>query len=125
MNKIQLGTTPVVRGAILSPRLDILPGIYPAMALFSLKTENDPAWKERAARLREGKKLDQEHNKLTGMACPGAANNTWTIAVRQEWQRKITSLRCRPQPLSASRAANFKLAASAEFIERAGRATRV
>ncbi len=36
INKIQLGTTPVVRGAIVAGELDIYPSI-PAMALSSLK----------------------------------------------------------------------------------------
>lgn len=36
INKIQLGTTPVVRGAIVAGELDIYRNI-PAMALFSLK----------------------------------------------------------------------------------------
>ncbi len=44
VNKIQLGTTPVVRGAITAGELDIYPE-YTGNGAFFFKDENDPAWK--------------------------------------------------------------------------------
>ncbi|PLK60502.1 ABC transporter substrate-binding protein, partial [Klebsiella quasipneumoniae] len=44
INKIQLGTTPVVRGAIVAGELDIYPE-YTGNGAFFFKDENDPAWK--------------------------------------------------------------------------------
>lgn len=45
VNKIQLGTTPVVRGAITAGELDIYPEYTGNGAFFFFKDENDPAWK--------------------------------------------------------------------------------
>ncbi|EFZ2114991.1 TPA: ABC transporter substrate-binding protein [Shigella flexneri] len=80
VNKVQLGTTPVGRGAITSGELDIYPEFW-----------------------------------LT----PAPANNTWTIAVRQDVaeKNKLTSLADLSRYLQEG--GTFKLAASAEFIERA------
>ncbi|SUB70443.1 Osmoprotectant-binding protein [Pluralibacter gergoviae] len=63
------------------------------------------------------KKLDFAQNKLVWLT-PAPANNTWTIAVRGDLaqQNKLASL----DDLSAylKKGGTFKLAASAEFIER-------
>ena len=50
VNKVQLGTTPVVRGAITSGELDIYPE-YTGNGAFFFKDENDPAWKKRQSRV--------------------------------------------------------------------------
>lgn len=117
INKVQLGTTPVVRGAITAGELDIYPE-YTGNGAFFFKDENDPAWKNAKQGYEKVKKLDAEKNKLIGLP-PAPANNTWTIAVRQEVaeQNHLTSL----ADLSAylQKGGDFKLAASAEFIERA------
>jgi osmoprotectant transport system substrate-binding protein len=64
------------------------------------------------------KKLDAEKNKLIWLT-PAPANNTWTIAVRQDLaqKNKLTSLDDLSRYLKNG--GEFKLAASAEFIERA------
>lgn len=117
VNKVQLGTTPVVRGAITAGELDIYPE-YTGNGAFFFKDENDPAWKNAKQGYEKDKKLDAEKNKLIWLT-PAPANNTWTIAVRQEVaeQNHLTSL----ADLSAylQKGGDFKLAASAEFIERA------
>ena len=80
VNKVQLGTTPVVRGAITSGELDIYPE-YTGNGAFFFKDENDAAWKNAQQGYEKVKKLDSEHNKLiwprsgetsAGMAHPGA-----------------------------------------------------
>ncbi len=53
VNKIQLGTTPVVRGAITAGELDIYPNTPVTGVLF--KDENDPAWKMQSKALRKSK----------------------------------------------------------------------
>ena len=108
VNKVQLGTTPVVRGAITSGELDIYPE-YTGHGAFFFKDENDPAWKNAQAGFEKVKKLDAEQNKLVWLT-PAPANNTWTIAVRQDVAQKNRYLKD---------GGTFKLAASAEFIERA------
>ncbi|EJK9927351.1 ABC transporter substrate-binding protein [Cronobacter sakazakii] len=116
VNKIQLGTTPVVRGAITSGELDIYPE-YTGNGAFFFKQENDPAWKNAKQGYEKVKKLDAEQNKLVWLT-PAAANNTWTIAVRQDLaqKNKLTSLADLSRYLKEG--GTFKLAASAEFIER-------
>ncbi len=117
VNKIQLGTTPVVRGAITAGELDIYPE-YTGNGAFFFKDENDPAWKNAKQGFEKVKKLDAEQNKLVWLM-PAPANNTWTIAVRQDIaeKNKLSSLADLSRYLKEG--GTFKLAASAEFIERA------
>ena len=86
VNKIQLGTTPVVRGAITAGELDIYPE-YTGNGAFFFKEENDPVEKTRSRDTKSQKKLDAEKNKLVWLT-PAPANNTWTIAVRQDLAEK-------------------------------------
>lgn len=115
VNKIQLGTTPVVRGAITAGELDIYPE-YTGNGAFFFKDENDPAWKNAKQGFEKVKKLDAEQNKLVWLT-PAPANNTWTIAVRQDIaeKNKLSSLADLSRYLKEG--GTFKLAASAEFIE--------
>ncbi|MFO92099.1 ABC transporter substrate-binding protein [Salmonella enterica] len=117
VNKIQLGTTPVVRGAITAGELDIYPE-YTGNGAFFFKDENDPAWKNAKQGFEKVKKLDAEQNKLVWLT-PAPANNTWTIAVRQDIaeKNKLSSLADLSRYLKEG--GTFKLAASAEFIEQA------
>ena len=117
VNKIQLGTTPVVRGAITAGELDIYPE-YTGNGAFFFKDENDPAWKNAKQGFEKVKKLDAEQNKLVWLT-PAPANNTWTIAIRQDIaeKNKLSSLADLSRYLKEG--GTFKLAASAEFIERA------
>lgn len=116
VNKVQLGTTPVVRGAITSGELDVYPE-YTGNGAFFFKDDNDPVWKNAQLGFEKVKKLDAEKNHLIWLT-PAPANNTWTIAVRKDLaeKNKLTSL----DDLSAylKKGGDFKLAASAEFIER-------
>lgn len=116
VNKIQLGTTPVVRGAITAGELDIYPE-YTGNGAFFFKDENDPAWKNAKQGFEKVKKLDAEQNKLVWLT-PAPANNTWTIAIRQDIaeRNKLSSLADLSRYLKEG--GTFKLAASAEFIER-------
>jgi len=116
VNKIQLGTTQVVRGAITAGELDIYPE-YTGNGAFFFNDEKDAAWKNARQGYEKVKKLDADKNQLVWLT-PAPANNTWTIAVRQDVakQNKLSSL----DDLSSylKKGGTFKLAASAEFIER-------
>ncbi|HGF0769398.1 TPA: ABC transporter substrate-binding protein [Kluyvera georgiana] len=116
VNKVQLGTTPVVRGAITSGALDIYPE-YTGNGAFFFKDENDPAWKNAKAGYDKVKALDAQKNHLVWLT-PAPANNTWTLAVRKDVaeKNKLTSLADLSRYLKNG--GTFKLAASAEFIER-------
>ncbi|WP_426816703.1 glycine betaine ABC transporter substrate-binding protein OsmF [Winslowiella sp. 2C04] len=117
VNKVQLGNTQVVRGAIIAGELDIYPE-YTGNGAFFFNDEQDAAWKNAAAGYEKVKKLDQQKNQLTWLT-PAPANNTWTIAVRSDvaQKNKLNSLEDLSRYLKQG--GEFKLAASAEFIERA------
>ncbi|MDL4914620.1 MAG: ABC transporter substrate-binding protein [Enterobacterales bacterium endosymbiont of Blomia tropicalis] len=116
INKIQLGNTQVVRGAITAGELDIYPE-YTGNGAFFFNDEKDSAWKNAQQGYEKVKKLDAEKNHLIWLT-PAPANNTWTIAVRNDLAAKnqLKSL----DDLSGylKKGGTFKLAASAEFIER-------
>ncbi len=115
-NKIQLGTTPVVRGAITSGALDIYPE-YTGNGAFFFNEASSPVWKNPQQGYEKIKQLDAAKNHLVWLT-PAPANNTWTIAVRGDVAEKnhLTSLDDLSRYLKEG--GTFKLAASAEFIER-------
>ncbi|MDO9403314.1 MAG: ABC transporter substrate-binding protein [Polaromonas sp.] len=115
-NKASLGNTKVVRGAITAGEIDIYPE-YTGNGAFIFSEESSPAWKNAAAGFERVKKLDYEKNKIVWLdAAP--ANNTWAIAVRKDVaaSAKLKSL-ADLEPWLA-KGGQFKLAASAEFVER-------
>lgn len=69
VNKVQLGTTPVVRGAITAGELDIYPE-YTGNGAFFFKDENDPAWKN--AKQGYEKLKSWTRKKQAGLADPGS-----------------------------------------------------
>ncbi|KPC51346.1 glycine betaine ABC transporter substrate-binding protein OsmF [Amantichitinum ursilacus] len=115
-NKVQLGTTKVLRGAITAGQIDIYPE-YTGNGAFFFSDEKNPAWKNARAGYDKVKQLDLEKNKLVWLE-PSPANNTWAIAIRKDVAsaNKLKSL----SDLGAyiGKGGAFKLAASAEFIER-------
>lgn len=115
-NKLQLGTTKVVRGAITAGEIDIYPE-YTGNGAFFFSDDKDPAWKNAQAGFDKVKKLDYDQNKIVWLD-PSSANNTWTIAVRQDVAsaHNLKSLGDLGKYISSG--GEFKLAASAEFIER-------
>ncbi|MEO8280090.1 MAG: ABC transporter substrate-binding protein [Ideonella sp.] len=115
-NRLQLGNTKIVRTALLSGEIDIYPE-YTGNGAFFFADEKNPAWKTHAAGFDLVKRLDAERNKLVWLQA-SPANNTWAIAVRQDLakQHKLVSLADLGRYLAAG--GKFKLAASAEFVER-------
>lgn len=116
MNKIQLGNTQVVRGAILAGELDIYPE-YTGNGAFFFNDEQDSAWKNAEAGYQKVKTLDAEKNQLVWLT-PAPANNTWTIAVRSDVAQKNNLNSLADLGAYLRNGGSFKLAASAEFIER-------
>ncbi|TCV98072.1 osmoprotectant transport system substrate-binding protein [Biostraticola tofi] len=117
INKLQLGATQVLRGAIVANEIDIYPE-YTGNGAFFFADEKDPAWKDANAGYQKVKTLDYEKNHIVWLD-PAPANNTWTIAVREDVAAKgqLASLADLSRYLKEGGV--FKLAASAEFIERA------
>lgn len=115
-NKIQLGNTKVVRGAIAAGEIDIYPE-YTGNGAFFFSDEKNPDWKNARAGYERVKALDFEKNKIVWLE-PAPANNTWAIAIRKDVANanKLKSLVDLGKWISGG--GQFKLAASAEFIER-------
>jgi len=115
-NKVQLGNTKIVRGAITAGEIDIYPE-YTGNGAFFFADEKNPAWKDPKAGYEKVKALDFEKNRLVWLE-PAPANNTWAIAVRKDVAagNKLKSLADLGKWISSG--GKFKLAASAEFVER-------
>ena len=114
-NKLQLGPTNIVRAAILVGQIDIYPEYTGNGALF-FHLEQDPVWKDWAKGAAKVAALDREQNHLAWLAA-APANNTWTIALRQELAERhgLKTMDDLAKYLASGGA--IKLAASAEFVE--------
>ncbi len=114
-NKLQLGPTKIVRGALLAGEIDIYPE-YTGNGAFFFSIDTDPVWKDAAGGYQKVKALDAERNKLIWLQ-PAAANNTWAIAVRRDLAsaNKLASMEDFAKWVSGG--GKVKIAASAEFVE--------
>ena len=119
-SKVSLGNTKVMRGAITAGEIDIYPE-YTGNGAFIFSEEKSPVWKNLQTGYERVKSLDLAKNKIVWLQ-PAPANNTWTIAVRKDLAaaNKLTTLADLSSWLAGSGGAGgaFKLAASAEFVER-------
>jgi osmoprotectant transport system substrate-binding protein len=115
-NKTSLGNTQVLRGAITAGEIDIYPE-YTGNGAFMFSEESNPAWKNAKAGFERVKALDFEKNRIVWLE-PSPANNTWAIAVRKDVAaiNKLKTLEDVGKWVSGG--GQFKLAASAEFVER-------
>jgi osmoprotectant transport system substrate-binding protein len=116
-SRVALGNTKVVRGAITSGEIDIYPE-YTGNGAFMFAEESNPAWKNLKAGYERVRALDLEKNRIVWLE-PAPANNTWAIAVRKDVAdaNKLRSLDDMGKWIAGG--GQFKLAASAEFVERA------
>lgn len=116
-SRVALGNTKVVRGAITSGEIDIYPE-YTGNGAFMFSEESNPAWKNLKAGYERVRALDLEKNRIVWLE-PAPANNTWAIAVRKDVAdaNKLRSLDDMGKWIAGG--GQFKLAASAEFVERA------
>ncbi|WP_047258586.1 ABC transporter substrate-binding protein [Chromobacterium subtsugae] len=115
-NRLSLGNTKVVRAAIAAGEIDIYPE-YTGNGAFFFADEKNPAWKSAAAGYQRVKQLDYDKNRIVWLA-PAPANNTWTIAVRRDLAAANHLASLADLQSWLAKGGRFKLAASAEFIER-------
>ncbi|MBV8048439.1 MAG: ABC transporter substrate-binding protein [Paludibacterium sp.] len=116
VNKLQIGNTKVVRAAITAGQIDIYPE-YTGNGAFFFNAEKDPAWKNARAGYDKVKALDWQANRIVWLD-PSPANNTWAIAVRKDLAQSQQLKTLTDLGRYLQRGGRFKLAASAEFIER-------
>ena len=115
-NKTALGNTKVLRGAITAGEIDLYPE-YTGNGAFIFGDESNPVWRNAKAGFERVKALDMEKNRIVWLQ-PSPANNTWAIAVRKDvaTANKLKTLDDMGKWINAG--GQFKLAASAEFVER-------
>lgn len=115
-NKSSFGNTKILRSAITAGEIDIYPE-YTGNGAFFFSDEANPAWKNAKAGFEWVSALDLEKNKIVWLAA-APANNTWAIALRKDvaLANKLKTLEDMGRWISAG--GQFKLAASAEFVER-------
>ena len=115
-SKVSLGNTQVMRGAITAGEIDMYPE-YTGNGAFIFAEEKSPVWKNLQRGYERVKALDYAKNKIVWLP-PAPANNTWTIAVRKDvaTANKLVTLDDLSKWLLGG--GQFKLAASAEFVER-------
>lgn len=115
-NKTSLGNTKVMRGAIMAGEIDIYPE-YTGNGAFIFSDEANPAWKNAKAGYERVKALDFEKNRIVWLE-PAPANNTWAIALRKDVASANKLKTLTDLGKWVSKGGQFKLAASAEFVER-------
>ncbi|TKC86352.1 ABC transporter substrate-binding protein [Trinickia terrae] len=116
-DRIALGTTPIVRKALVTGEIDICPE-YTGNAAFFFNKADDPLWKDAARGYEEAKQLDYAANRLVWLA-PAPANNTWGIAV-VDAQAKANHLKTFGDfGKWVTSGGKVKLVASAEFVNSA------
>jgi len=115
-NKVSLGNTNIVRTALVAGEIDIYPE-YTGNGAFMLGAEKSPAWKDLRAGYELAKKMDFEKNKIVWLE-PANANNTWAIAVRKDLATANQLRSMDDLGRYIAKGGTFKLAASAEFMER-------
>ena len=115
-NKVSLGNTKIVRTALVAGEIDIYPE-YTGNGAFMLGAEKSPAWKELRAGYELAKKMDFEKNKIVWLE-PANANNTWAIAIRKDLATANQLRNMDDVGRYIAKGGTFKLAASAEFMER-------
>ncbi|MEO6917724.1 MAG: ABC transporter substrate-binding protein [Collimonas sp.] len=116
VNRQQLGTTKVVRGALLAGDIDIYPE-YTGNGAFFFSDGSNPVWKNAGNGYQLVKKLDFDKNHVVWLT-PSPANNTWLIAIRKEIAQANKLKTMADLGHWISQGGKIKLAASAEFIER-------
>jgi len=115
-NKVSLGNTKIVRTALLASEIDLYPE-YTGNGAFMLGAENSSAWKDFRAGYELAKKMDFQKNKIVWLE-PANANNTWAIAVRKDLAASNQLRTMDDLGRYIAKGGTFKLAASAEFMER-------
>lgn len=114
-NRLQLGSTAILRQALLSGAIDLCVE-YTGNAAFFFHQEGDPVWRDAEAGYARAAALDYQRNRLVWLA-PAPADNTWAIAVPNRLARARNLVTLEDFARDARSGARVKLAASAEFVE--------
>ncbi|EPC04507.1 osmoprotectant uptake system substrate-binding protein [Litchfieldella anticariensis FP35 = DSM 16096] len=114
-NRLQLGATSIVRGAITSGEIDIYPE-YTGNGAFFFDMSDSPVWNDAQQAYETVKEIDYERNRLVWLK-PANANNTWAMSVRGDLAREHELRSLEDLAGYLADGGEFKFAASAEFVE--------
>lgn len=115
VNRLRLGTTKILRSAIVSGEVDIYPE-YTGNGAFFFNQDADPVWQNEQAGYQRVKQLDDAANHIVWLP-PAPANNTWGIALRADVAKANSLATLEDFAGWANGGGAIKLAASAEFVE--------
>ena len=116
-NRVQLGTTPVLRKAITSGEIDIYPE-YTGNGAFFFNKPEDPAWHDAVQGYDLVRKLDSDANHIDWLT-PAPANNTWAIGLRNDVAAPNDVKTMSDFGKWVSSGGHAKLVGSAEFVNSA------
>src|SRR5579859_5059635 len=114
-NRIEMGTTKIVRQALVSGQVDLYPE-YTGNGAFFFHKEDDPVWTDAKAGYETVRKLDAERNDLVWLT-PAPVNNSWAIAVSSAFAAANHLASLEDFARYVKDGGRVKLAASAEFVE--------
>jgi osmoprotectant transport system substrate-binding protein len=114
-NRIEIGTTKIVRQALVSGQIDLYPE-YTGNGAYFFHMEEDPVWTDAKAGYETVRKLDAERNDLVWLT-PAPVNNSWAIAISSEFSEANHLKSLEDFANYANSGGRIKLAASAEFVE--------
>ena len=112
--RLQLGSTQVVREAILADQIDIYPE-YTGNAAFFFNEADQDIWNDAAAGYARAAELDAEQNAVVWLT-PSPANNTWAIAVTGPVATENGLVTMSDFGVWVAGGGQVKLAASTEFV---------
>ena len=116
-DRIQLGSTPIMREAIMAAEIDIYPE-YTGNAGFFFNRADEPIWQDAAAGFEAARQMDQDANDIIWLD-PAPANNTWGVALRSEIAQEAGIETFSQFGQWVSDGGQVRLVASAEFVNSA------
>jgi osmoprotectant transport system substrate-binding protein len=116
VDKVQFGTTDVIRKAIFSGEIDIYPE-YTGNGGFFYEGTDPSIWKDPKRGYQEVKRLDREAHDIVWLT-PSPANNTWALAIRGDIAKSdgVKTLKDFADWVNAGN--KVKIAGSEEFVSR-------
>ena len=113
-DRLRLGTTQIVRAALLAGEIDLYPE-YTGNGAFFFHQDGDPVWKNAA----EGYARVRDLDKRNGIVWlqPADATNAWAIAVRGEVAAANSLATMEDFARWVRQGGTVRLAASAEFVQ--------
>lgn len=113
-NRLQLGGTSVVRGALMAGEIDVYPE-YTGNGAFFFGMTDSPVWNNADQAFETVKQRDTD-NDLVWLT-PASANNTWAMSVRADLASAHNLETLEDLARYLGEGGEFKFAASAEFVE--------